>query len=120
MPTQKYMVLLRTVARTQEPLSPATMQGMYAAFSAWKEKFKTNIVDMGGKLKSGGKILTTSGVTDGPFAEAKEIIGGEMGVAAGSWECAPEVARGSPGGGRPGSSVEGREERDRGKGQPVY
>jgi len=109
MPTQKYMVLLRSVARKQEPLSPATMQEMYAAFSAWKEKFKTNIVDMGGKLKSGGKILTTSGVTDGPFAEAKETIGGYMVVAAESWDRALEVARECPGVVRPGSSVEIRE-----------
>ncbi len=55
MPTQKYMVLLRSVARKQEPHAPATMREMYAAFSAWKEKFKANIVDVGGKLKSGGK-----------------------------------------------------------------
>ena len=109
MPTQKYMVLLRTVARTQEPLSPATMREMYAAFSAWKEKFKANIVDMGGKLKSGGKILTTSGVTDGPFAEAKEVIGGYMVVAAENYDRALEVARECPGVVRPGSSVEIRE-----------
>ena|SRR5436309_2548883 len=109
MPTQRYMVLLRTVARTQEPLAPATMQEMYAAFSAWQEKFQANIVDMGGKLRSGGKILTTSGVTDGPFAEAKEVIGGYMVVAAESYDRALEVARECPGVVRPGSSVEIRE-----------
>jgi len=85
------------------------MQEMYAAFSAWKEKFKANIVDMGGKLKSGGKIVTTSGVTDGPFAEAKEVIGGYMVVAAESYDRALEVARECPGVVRPGSSVEIRE-----------
>ena len=109
MPIQKYMVLLRSVASKQEPLSPATRQEMYAAFSAWKEKFKANIVDMGGKLKSSGKILTTSGVTDGPFAETKEIIGGYMVVAAESYDRALEVARECPGVVRPGSSVEIRE-----------
>ncbi len=45
MPTQKYMVLLRSVPRQQEPPYPATMQEMYAAFSGWKEKFKANILD---------------------------------------------------------------------------
>ena len=29
---------------------------MYAVFNAWKEKFKDNILDMGGKLKPGGKV----------------------------------------------------------------
>jgi hypothetical protein len=82
---------------------------MYAAFNAWKEKFKDNIVDMGGKLKPGGKIVTTLGVTDGPFIEVKEIIGGYMVVAAESYERALEVARESPGVMMPGSSVEIRE-----------
>jgi hypothetical protein len=82
---------------------------MYAVFSAWKEKFKANIVDMGGKLLPGGKILTASGVTDGPFIEAKEIVGGYMVVLADNYERALEVARESPGLGMPGSSIEVRE-----------
>ena len=47
------------------------MQEMFASFNAWKEKFKEKILDMGGKLRSGGKILTSEGVTDGPFVEGK-------------------------------------------------
>ena len=109
MPTQKYLVFLRSAPGKQEPPSPGQRQEMYAAFNAWKEKFKANIVDMGGRLKPGGKILTASGVTDGPFAEAKEIVGGYMVVAAESCDRALEVARECPGVLRPGSSVEIRE-----------
>ena len=109
MPTQKYLVFLRSAAGKQEPPSPAQMQDMYAAFNTWQEKFKTKIVDMGGKLRPGGKILTTSGVTDGPFAEAKEVVGGYMVVAAENYEQALAVARECPGIVRPGSSVEIRE-----------
>ena len=105
MPTQKYLVFMRSVPGKHEPPSPAQMQEMYAAFTAWKEKFKANIVDMGGKLKPGGKVLTTSGVTDGPMIEAKEIVGGFMVVAAESYDHALEVARGCPGLVRPGASV---------------
>jgi hypothetical protein len=82
---------------------------MYAAFGAWREKFNANIVDMGGKLKPGGKILSASGVTDGPFAEAKEIVGGYMVVAAENYDRALDVVRECPGVVRPGSSVEIRE-----------
>jgi hypothetical protein len=82
---------------------------MYAVFNAWKEKFKANILDMGNKLKPGGKVLTASGVTDGPFVEAKEIVGGYMIVAAESYERALEVAKECPGILMPGSSVEIRE-----------
>jgi hypothetical protein len=82
---------------------------MYAAFNAWKHKFKASIVDMGGKLKPGGRVLTASGVTDGPFTEAKEVVGGYMVVAAENYDGALEVARECPGVVRPGSSVEIRE-----------
>jgi hypothetical protein len=111
MPMQKYLVVLRREPESQgnrQPPSPAQMQEMYAVFNAWKEKFKTNIVDMGGKLKPGGKLLTTAGVTDGPFVEAKEIVGGFMILAAESYEQAVEVAKESPGF-MPGATLEIRE-----------
>jgi hypothetical protein len=88
------------------------MQDMYAAFNAWKEKFKENILDMGGQLTPEGKVVTTSGATDGPFVEAKEIVGGYMLVSAESFDRALEVARESPGVMMPGSSVEIREIRE--------
>src|SRR5260221_4702650 len=111
MPIQKYLVVLRSEPAnhaTRQPPSPAQMQEMYAVFNAWKEKFKANILDMGGKLKPSGKMLTTSGVTDGPFVEAKEIVGGFMIIAAESYEQALEVAKESPGF-MPGVSLEIRE-----------
>ena len=91
----------------EEP-SPAQMEEMYAKFNAWKEKFQANLLDIGGKL-GGGKIVTSEGTTDGPFVEAKEIIGGYMIVSADSLEEALEVARQSPGVWMPGSSIEVRE-----------
>jgi hypothetical protein len=110
MPTARYLFIRRSSPGQPQPQpSPAQMQEMYAAFSAWKEKFKANILDMGGKLKGGGKILTASGVTDGPFVEAKEIIGGFMIVAADSYDRALEVAREMPGSTMPGASIEIRE-----------
>jgi len=109
MPTQKYLFIRRSPPGQQQQPSPAQMQEMYAVFNAWKEKFKANILDMGGKLKAGGKILTASGVTDGPFVEAKEIIGGFMIVAAESYDRALEVAREMPVPMTPGSSIEIRE-----------
>ena len=109
MPNQRYLLIHRSVpTEKREPPSPAQMQAMYASFNAWKEKFKDQIVDMGGKLRPGGKIVSAAGVKDGPFMESKEIVGGYMIVLAESYEAAIEVARESPGMG-PGSSIEVRE-----------
>ena len=115
MPTRKYLLIQRSAPASsptsgkEEPPSPAEMQEMYAVFNAWKEKFKAEIVEMGGQLKGGGKVLSASGVKDGPFVELKEIVGGYMIVAAESYERALEVARECPGLIGPGSSCEIRE-----------
>jgi len=110
MPKQNYLCIQRSQPGQPgkgEAPSPARMEEMYAKFNAWKEKFQDNIVDMGGKL-GGGKVVTSEGATDGPFVEAKEVVGGYMIVSAESMEEAVEVARQSPGI-YPGSSVEVRE-----------
>ena len=111
MPKQKYLCLQRgqpgQPGKGEKP-SPAQMEEMYAQFNAWKEKFREDLVDMGGRLKS-GKIVTSEGAMDGPFVEAKEVIGGYMIVSAGSLDEAMEIARQCPGVVRPGSSIEVRE-----------
>jgi hypothetical protein len=103
-----YLCIQRSQPGTGEKPSPAKMEEMYAKFTAWKETFRENIVDMGGRLKS-GKFVTSEGVTDGPFVEAKEVIGGYMIVSAKNLEEAIEVARCCPGLVSPGSAVEVRE-----------
>src|SRR5258708_26460666 len=108
MPQQKYLCIQRSQSGNREKPSPAKMEEMYAKCHAWKEKFQSNIVDMGGKL-GGGKVVTSEGATDGPFVEAKEVVGGFMIVSAESLEEAMDVARECPGVVMPGASVEVRE-----------
>src|SRR5712671_2532918 len=72
MSTNKYLCMYRGAPSQTKP-SPAQMQEMFSAFNEWKEKFKDSILDMGSKLKSSGKVVTATTVTDGPFAEGKEI-----------------------------------------------
>ena len=106
----KYLCIQRSLpgGGPNEPPSPAQMEEMFAKFNAWREKYQSNIVDMGGKLKS-GKLVTVDGVKDGPYAETKELIGGYMVLAAENLEAAIEIASGVPGLVRPGSGVEVRE-----------
>ena len=106
--SKKYLFLQRSQPSGRQQPSPAQMQDMFAAFNAWKEKFKDNIVDMGGKLMPGGKVVTNSGAADGPFVESKEIVGGYMFVIADSIDRAVEVAREMPML-TPGATIEIRE-----------
>jgi hypothetical protein len=109
MPKQRYLCIQRSQpSGKREMPSPAQMEQMYAKFNAWKDKFQKNIVDLGGRL-GGGSVVTSESATDGPFVEAKEIVGGFMIIEADSLAQAIEVARECPGVVMPGSSVEVRE-----------
>jgi hypothetical protein len=88
--------------------SPEQMQQMFAAYKAWMEQFKDDICDLGDKLKSDGRVVTSSGVADGPFVEAKEVVGGFMIVSAESYEQAVEIVKACPAN-MPGVSLEIRE-----------
>ena len=106
----KYLCIQRSQiaeAGNRSKPSPAEMQDMYAKFNTWMEKFRENLVDMGGKLGN-GKVVTADGAKDGPFAESKEIIGGYMIVSAKSLDEAVEIASACPGLVSPGSGVEVR------------
>jgi hypothetical protein len=108
MSTNKYLCMYRGAPSQGKP-SPAQMQEMFAAFNAWKDQFKDSILDMGSKLKPSGKVVTPSGVTDGPFAEAKEIVAGFMILTADNYDGAVAVVKAMPGMQAPGACVEIRE-----------
>jgi hypothetical protein len=111
MSKQKYLVLFRTQplgGKGSSP-SPEQAQQMYGAYKAWMEKFKDDILDMGDKLKSNGRVVTASGVADGPFVEAKEVVGGYMIVSAENYDRAVEVVRACPAVHAPGALLEIRE-----------
>lgn len=104
----KFLCIQRSRPAERQKPSPAEMQQMYATFNAWRDQFKANIVDLGGRLGS-GKVVSSEGAMDGPFVEAKELVGGFMIVSAATLDEAVEVARACPGVVAPGSSVEVRE-----------
>ena len=92
MSKRKYLVLFRSQRTGGQPgPSPEQMQQMFAAYKAWMEKFKNDILDMGDKLKSDGRVVTASGVADGPYVEVKEVVGGYMIVSADDYDGAVKV-----------------------------
>lgn len=114
MTNRKFMVLMRSQSSPTAKSggarpSPEQMQQMFAAYKAWMDKFKDEILDVGDKLKPGGKLVSSTGVADGPSPEAKELIGGYMIIAAPSLERAVEVVQACPASQMPGGVMEVRE-----------
>ena len=104
----KYLCLQRPLPggdpKADKP-SPSQMQAMYTKFNEWREKFRDNLTDIGGKLGA-GRLITSQPPPDGPLVEVKELVGGYMIVSAASMEEAIRVARECPGLVRPGGGVE--------------
>ena len=110
MSKHNYLVLFRNKPTGGQPSpSPEQMQQMFAAYKAWKDQFKDDILDMGDKLRPQGRVVTASGVADGPFVETKEVVGGYMIVSAENYEGAVKVVRACPAVHAPGASLEIRE-----------
>lgn len=89
--------------------SPEEMQQMLAQWTEWKRKFNEQVIDLGDGLKPGGKVLRNAEVTDGPFAEMKEIVAGYSVIVARNYDEALEVARACPMSFVPGAVIELRE-----------
>jgi hypothetical protein len=107
--TTRYLFLLRsTMDAPKKTPSPAEMQEAMAEFGAWKAKFQKEIVDMGDKLTPIGGVCRSTGVSDGPYIEGKEVIGGYMIVETSSLEEALQIAKEGPMTKQPGASVEVR------------
>lgn len=109
MSQRKFLVIFRSQPGPMPEPSPEQMQQMYAAFNTWKDKYKNEILDMGSSLKPDGRVWRSSGVADGPFVEAKEVVGGYMIVSAKDYDGAIRVAAEGPAGHAPGASLEIRE-----------
>jgi hypothetical protein len=106
----KFLFLYRNPPNpSAKPPSPEEMQAMFAQWNAWKAKFNDEIIDVGDGLKPSGVVFKAGAVSDGPFIEAKEVLGGYSIVATASVARAIEIAKECPFNYVPGASVEIRE-----------
>ena len=92
----EYLVISR--GQWDRDLPPEKIQGTIDRFYDWlgglveEGKMKT-----GQRLGTAGKTVSRKGaMTDGPFGEAKEAIGGYWFIVAGSLEEAAQIAAGNP------------------------
>ncbi len=109
MSNKNYLCILRSESGSCEKPSPSDMEVMYAKYQAWQKKFSDNIVDMGNKLGSNGSVVRHDSVSDGPYVELKEIIGGYMTISAPTLDEAITVIKESPMVASVGTSIEIRE-----------
>lgn len=97
MSKKRFLILNRSpIDATARRPSPEDMQAAMAKFQAWKAQFAEEFVDVGDALKPGGVVYRDGTVTDGPFIEGKEVMGGYMIVATTSIERALEILKACP------------------------
>ena len=96
---EKFIYLFRNSITGHQNNSPEAMQAHMQKWMQWMEKLsKEGIMTGGEPLMPTGKQVngTKKVVTDGPFAEAKEVIGGYLIVNAKDINHAVEISKGCP------------------------
>ena len=94
----KFMFVYRNGENEQEP-SPEEMQQAMQVWMDWIDNGTKDgwLVDGGDALKPDGRIIgPDSTVTDGPFAESKELVSGYSMIEAADYDAAVELAKTSP------------------------
>jgi len=80
--------------------SPQEMQQQMQKWGAWIQQLqKDGHFKAGEPLETGGKVVQgkRKAVTDGPYAEAKDLVGGFLLIEARNLDEATELSRGCPG-----------------------
>jgi hypothetical protein len=97
-----FILLLHRPAGPPPALSPVEMTTMTKAYLGWADRMREE-----GRLKAGEKLTNDAGrvirsaagrisVTDGPYAESKELTGGFFIIAAKDYDEACRVAESCP------------------------
>ena len=98
------MVFLLLFRKSQDPRdqpSPADMQAGYMQWKAWMAKYAKEILEQspprsGPKPGGAAAVCRAGAVTDGPYVEGKEIVGGWSFIEAESFARAVEIAKEVP------------------------
>src|ERR1700712_5628805 len=84
------------------PATPASPEQMQASMKKWMDWIggiaaQNKLIDRGNRLSSAGKVVKPDNiVTDGPYSEIKELIGGYTLIKAESIEEAAEMSKSCP------------------------
>ena len=96
----QYLLLFRNSQEGPDP-TPQEMEQIFGRWMSWMKGMGAKGVFAGAnRLQDTGKVLRGPGgesLTDGPFAEAKEVVGGYVLISADNYAQAVELAKGCPG-----------------------
>ncbi len=95
----KDFMLIFTTGEGSANFSPEEMQGNMQQWFDWINGLKANGIYVSGEaLLPGGKTVKGAEgiVTDGPFAESKEVVGGYFIIKAETIDEAADIAKASP------------------------
>jgi hypothetical protein len=95
-----FMYLFRGTAGNWQQPSPEEMERLTKAWMSWMDRLRTDghLVKTGERLNGNGTVVRGKAktVTDGPFAEAKDVVVGYLLLQAGDLAEAVELAKGCP------------------------
>ncbi|MGH2892115.1 MAG: YciI family protein [Solirubrobacteraceae bacterium] len=95
----RYLLIFRGGAVSRDDVSPGMLQAHLEKWYAWADDLaRQGRRNAGTPLANGGKAVRGREriVTDGPYAESKDLVTGAMIIDAVSFDDAVDVARGCP------------------------
>lgn len=107
---KEFLLIFRRDESFDQQLSPEQMKSVSQPWQEWMAALsvQNKLVDAGNRLAASGKVVRPNGVvTNGPFVETKETVGGFTIIRAASIDEATELSKSCPI--LPGGNVEVRE-----------
>jgi hypothetical protein len=95
----KFLFVYRSKPEAYATMSPEDMQKQMDKWGAWIGQAMQQgwMLDPGDALQREGKVVTAKVVTDGPFIETKDVVGGFSIIQADTMDAAAKLAKGCPG-----------------------
>jgi len=95
MTTSDYLLISR--GQWDDTASKEDVQNAIDRFYTWYERgVAEGVLKPGSRLENRGKQVSRNGIIDGPFAEAKELVGGYWFIVAESLDDAARIAAQNP------------------------
>jgi hypothetical protein len=95
---KEFLFLYRTDYNQMQQSTPEQMQASLQRWMDWLASIaaQNKLTDKGSRLDNSGRIVKNDLITNGPYVDVKESVGGYSFVKAESYDDAAEIAKGCP------------------------